>query len=648
MPRHRALILPLRKDYVKTNGWRNAQKYIPALLLCLFAFLLPQEARAQGGILTGGIVVISSSGHPVAGATVTVCQLTDNGVPCTNTVSLFSDPALTIATANPGVTDGNGNFVAFASPGNYHYTVTGNGVKTTGQPFTTTAALVSGGCFSSLNGVSYVGGSCASSWGGGDIGAQINTAYTALPSTGGKIVIVSQTNGACYSYSTPILLNTQGKQAILQGASGTSNANGDVDGGACLNYTPNTATTAITIGWGPVTGGGYAPGGGFRDLTLKANGGCFAPGGCGNLATSVLTTNGGAHHGFFQNVKIEGFGQAWRFNDNSDGWGLLWSQFSIVNNTHGVLVSSTLGEEKLVWDGGSCAVNGDCIVNLQPATDFYLHGVSIDSNTTSPMINNGATMTFSDCHFENLGQSNIQYITSGNAVTILGGLVLNDAVSGTPAGQFFTTTTGFFSMYGTSVYSPNQAITSILNNTAAGGGNISVTTLTPGNISAICSNIQNCIGGIQSGNNPPYQIPVLKFPEGTSVTGAGNYTVCGANSTTHIWECNYGSSGTFQMAQTIASSLISSPAVLGTSAIASGACASTVTVTATGVNINDAVQWVPNGDTSTLAGYGANAAGHLDITAWPSTNAVNFKVCNSTGGSLTPHSLQLNWAVTRW
>lgn len=130
---------------MKTNRRRKTAKIPLALLVCLFAFLLPQSARAQGGILSGGIIVISSSGRPVGGATVTVCNVADNGIPCTQTISIYQDPALTIPAANPGQTDGNGNFIVFAAPGSYHYTVTGNGVKTTGQPFSTTA-LCTGSC----------------------------------------------------------------------------------------------------------------------------------------------------------------------------------------------------------------------------------------------------------------------------------------------------------------------------------------------------------------------------------------------------------------------------------------------------------------------------------------------------------------------
>lgn len=552
--------------------------------------------------------------------------------------------ALTTAPANAVVTNPNTTQVINGAPltiQNAFNAIGGGSLIGTFTGAITTA---------NLNSAQYVGEAISTA----DLGTQINAAYAALPSTGGKIIILPKLLGTCYSYSTPIVLATQGKFVILEGGSGTSNAVGDVDGNSCLNYTPNTATVAMNLGWGPVGGGGYSPGGGLRDITLKANGGCSTPGGCGNLATGIQTSNGGVPQGFFQNVKIEGFGTGWNYNDNSDGWGVQWVQFHLVNNTLGLTVTSTLGEEKLFWNGGSCSVNGQCMNITPPATDLYLTGVSIDSNTTSPAIFNGGTIHLSLCHFENLGQTNVQYITSGNAVTLIGGLVLNDATSGTPAGQFFTTSTGFFSMYGTAVYSPNQVITSILNNTSAGSGNITVTTISPSNITTICSANQNCIGSVQTGANPSYQIPVLSLPENGGTLGLGNFTQCRANSITHIFECNYDTSGTYQMAQTIASSLIQTPAVLGTSPIASGACGiqsgggTTLTISATGVNINDTLTWSYNGDPSSLAGYGVNAAGHLDIVAWPSADNVNFKVCNSTSGSLTPHSLQLNWSVVRW
>jgi uncharacterized membrane protein len=37
----------------------------------------------------------------------------------------------------------------------------------------------------------------------------------------------------------------------------------------------------------------------------------------------------------------------------------------------------------------------------------------------------------------------------------------------------------------------------------------------------------------------------------------------------------------------------------------------------------------------------------LTIIAYPSSNNVNFKVCNNTNSSVTPGAITLNWRVIR-
>jgi hypothetical protein len=37
----------------------------------------------------------------------------------------------------------------------------------------------------------------------------------------------------------------------------------------------------------------------------------------------------------------------------------------------------------------------------------------------------------------------------------------------------------------------------------------------------------------------------------------------------------------------------------------------------------------------------------LTIIKWPTTNNVNFKVCNNTLSSITPGAITLNWRVLR-
>lgn len=89
-------------------------------------------------------------------------------------------------------------------------------------------------------------------------------------------------------------------------------------------------------------------------------------------------------------------------------------------------------------------------------------------------------------------------------------------------------------------------------------------------------------------------------------------------------------------------------ATLGTSAIASGACATVVTSFGTGIATTDVITVSFNGDPTAVTGYGASATGAvLTIYPYPTTNNANFKVCNSTASSITPSALTLNWKVVR-
>lgn len=89
-------------------------------------------------------------------------------------------------------------------------------------------------------------------------------------------------------------------------------------------------------------------------------------------------------------------------------------------------------------------------------------------------------------------------------------------------------------------------------------------------------------------------------------------------------------------------------AVMGTSAIASGACATVVTSSGTGIATTDVITVGFNSDPTAVTGYGASATGAvLTIYPYPTTNNANFKVCNSTASSITPGALTLNWKVVR-
>lgn len=91
----------------------------------------------------------------------------------------------------------------------------------------------------------------------------------------------------------------------------------------------------------------------------------------------------------------------------------------------------------------------------------------------------------------------------------------------------------------------------------------------------------------------------------------------------------------------------SGTATLGTSSITSGTCASTVTVTASGVATTDVIQYTPSTNPQSSTGYAASASGSLYIWAYPTSGNVNFEVCNNTSSGITPGALTLNWRVVR-
>ncbi len=64
-------------------------------------------------------IVFGPDGHPVAGATVRVCQATATGTPCTPLATVYTDATLTTTSTNPFQTDGIGNYHFYAPAGRY-------------------------------------------------------------------------------------------------------------------------------------------------------------------------------------------------------------------------------------------------------------------------------------------------------------------------------------------------------------------------------------------------------------------------------------------------------------------------------------------------------------------------------------------------
>ncbi len=101
-----------------------------APLLVLAGLLIAgPTAHAQGSRKDD--IVFGTTGHPVAGATVRVCQATATGTPCTPLATIYTTAALTTASANPLQADGLGNYHFYAPAGRYMIQITGLGITGT-------------------------------------------------------------------------------------------------------------------------------------------------------------------------------------------------------------------------------------------------------------------------------------------------------------------------------------------------------------------------------------------------------------------------------------------------------------------------------------------------------------------------------------
>lgn len=161
-------------------------------------------------------------------------------------------------------------------------------------------------------------------------------------------------------------------------------------------------------------------------------------------------------------------------------------------------------------------------------------------------------------------------------------------------------------------------------------------------------------GVVPPGLPPPGSNPILAMNPSAQLYWAGGSGAAATLSNllgnpspgTYAVNCSSASScsaSPYPATQTI----VSGTASLGTSPIASGACASTVTVAASGVTTTDTITYVPDSNPQAVSGYAASSSGSLYILAFPSGGSVNFQVCNNSSASITPGAFTLNWKVTR-
>ena len=112
----------------RAQGVAFATLALGAALVALVAPLAP-VAHAQGSRRDD--IVFGPGGHPVSGATVTVCQASATGTPCAPLATLYTDATLTVPAANPLQTDGIGNYHFYAPAGRYVVQISGPGISGT-------------------------------------------------------------------------------------------------------------------------------------------------------------------------------------------------------------------------------------------------------------------------------------------------------------------------------------------------------------------------------------------------------------------------------------------------------------------------------------------------------------------------------------
>lgn len=135
----------------------------------------------------------------------------------------------------------------------------------------------------------------------------------------------------------------------------------------------------------------------------------------------------------------------------------------------------------------------------------------------------------------------------------------------------------------------------------------------------------------------PASAATLTIANNKTLTVSNTLTLTGTDSSTVA----FGAGGT------VTYEIAAGTADLGTSAIASEACDTVVTVSATGVASTDTLKASFNADPTGVTGYVPSVDGMLTIFAYPTADNVNFKVCNFTANSVTPGAVTLNWRVDR-
>lgn len=96
-----------------------------------FASILGSVPRVSAQGSRKDDIVFGPNGHPIAGATIRVCQPTATGTPCSPLATLYTDATLSASAPNPIQSDGIGNYHFYSPSGRYMIQISGPGITGT-------------------------------------------------------------------------------------------------------------------------------------------------------------------------------------------------------------------------------------------------------------------------------------------------------------------------------------------------------------------------------------------------------------------------------------------------------------------------------------------------------------------------------------
>jgi hypothetical protein len=107
----------------------HARTFVVLSAVLAAASVLAPQAIAQGSRKDD--IALGPSGHPISGATITICQSTATGAPCSPLATIYTDATLSVTAPNPFQGDGLGNYHFYAPAGRYIVQISGPGISGT-------------------------------------------------------------------------------------------------------------------------------------------------------------------------------------------------------------------------------------------------------------------------------------------------------------------------------------------------------------------------------------------------------------------------------------------------------------------------------------------------------------------------------------